>query len=171
MCSLESIYFLECVVMGFLRLVWWVLRSLYLTFLIAIVSSCYWKEKCFLMHRCSSVACLGFLWLKHVPFKHVDASCGRLSWLRSNLGCWIEVGGKQYLNALFTDGKQCKLYIYKYLIFAVSFQTLHLRFCCINTGKRNLREQVYFCPLKMTFTQCKEMLTCGVNLPQCLVYA
>lgn len=24
----------------------------------------------------------------------------------------LKLGGKQYLNALFTDGKQCKLYIY-----------------------------------------------------------
>lgn len=29
----------------------------------------------------------------------------------------------------------------KYLIFAVSSQILHLRFCCSNTGKQNLRKQ------------------------------
>lgn len=31
----------------------------------------------------------------------------------------------------------------QYLILAVSTQTLHLRFCCSNTGKRNLRKQVF----------------------------
>lgn len=49
-----------------------------------------------------------------------------------------------------------------YLIFAVSSQTLHLRFCCNNTGKRNLRKQC-FCQRHYRFT-CKQMLTCEFNM-------
>lgn len=47
-----------------------------------------------------------------------------------------------------------------YLIFAVSFLTLHLRFCCNNTGKHNLRKPVYFflLPSDMTSTRANKCL-------------
>lgn len=38
-----------------------------------------------------------------------------------------------------------------YLIFTVSSLTLHLRFCCNNTGKRNLRKKVLFFFYPMTW--------------------
>lgn len=48
-----------------------------------------------------------------------------------------------------------------YLIFAVSSQTLHLRYCCKNTGKQSLRKQ-FFSPVIMT------NITCDKNAYLCV---
>lgn len=69
------------------------------------------------------------------------------SWMSTVVkGCWfLRSKKKQQQQTSFFD---CILHWwqtvqYIYLIFAASSQTLHLRFCCNNTGKRNLRKPVF----------------------------
>lgn len=118
----------------------------------------------------SSVACLGFCcsYFNVLYMSMLNASSGSAS---ASFSYWSWHFLNEAVNLKAPKGKslwlQCSLMANSaiiYLIFAVSSQTLHLRFCCNYTGKRNLRKPV-FLSSDMTNMTCKEMLTCVFNMP------
>lgn len=95
-----------------------------------------------LLHN-SSVACLGFCCYY---FTVLIWACGMLVVEVLLISPVLSMTSSEWaLLWKAVNFKRCSLMANSaiYLIFAVSSQTLHLRFCCNNTGKRNLRKPVF----------------------------